>query len=141
MPNTSEASATKMSVTKRLPWAHSTIISEKALPMPVVVTTLMIMPTATSNRAVDTMVFTPPTTASKISVSLIGLVDNQEAAITLMMANAAEEVGVRPAIKNPTSTVRGIIKCQPSFKTSETFSAFSSTTGVIPKRFASMRTK
>ena len=45
------------------------------------------------------MLRTPSTTASKMSGSLIGLEDNREAAMTERMANAADEVGVLPAIR------------------------------------------
>jgi len=42
-------------------------------------------------------------------------VDSHEAAITLIIAKAAELVGVRPATRNPTSVASGMMKCQPSF--------------------------
>ena len=126
---------------KRLPCAHSTIISEKAFPTPVVVTTLMMIPTATNNRAVDTMVFTPSTTASNISGSRMGVEEIQDAPITLIMAKAADVVGVQPATRKLTKTIIGIIKCQPSFNTSETFSVSSFRVSVSPRRLASIRTK
>ena len=96
MPRTRDASATNISVTSKLPWAHSTIIRENALPTPVVVTTLIIMPTATRRRAVETIVLTPSTTASNMSSTLIGFGDIHEAAITLSIAKAADVVGVLP---------------------------------------------
>ena len=101
----------------------------------------MIMPTATSNNAVETIVLTPSTTASNTSHILIGLGDSHEAATTLIIANAAEVVGVLPETRKPTSTIIGIIKCQPSFKTSETLSESEVLVGVSFKRFASIRTK
>ncbi len=141
MPSTKEARATRSSVINSEPCAHSTIIRENALPTPVVVTTLITIPTATSSRAVDTMLRTPSTTASKMSCSFIGVVESQDAAITDRIAKAAEEVGVRPEMRSPIKTLSGMIKCQPSFNTVRTDSPSPSCTGVIPSRFASIRTK
>ena len=99
------------------------------------------MPTATRSKAVDTMVLTPSTTASNTSHNFIGFGDIQEAPITLSIAKAAEVVGVLPETRKPTSTIIGIIKCQPSFNTSEIFSDSSFPVGVSLSRFASIRTK
>ena len=141
MPRTSEARATNTRVINKLPCAHSTIISENALPMPVVVTTLIIIPTATSKRAVETIVRTPSTTASNTSAGRIGVAESHDAPITLRIANAAALVGVRPATRKATSTTMGIIKCQPPFITSRRRSVSAAATVVRPRRFASMRTK
>ena len=94
MPSIKDASATSTRVMNRLPCAHSTIISEKALPTPVVITTLMTRPMATSNKAVMIVPFTPSTQASKHSCHFIGVGDNHEATMQAKMAKTADRIAV-----------------------------------------------
>src|SRR5690606_31892528 len=117
IPSISDATPINTSVISRLPSAHSTIISENALPRPVVVTTFITSPTATSKTAVAAIVLMASTTASKHRLAVIGVLDSQESAITASMANETERTGVKPATSKATSTARGPIKCQPSRRT------------------------
>ena len=81
------------SVSSKLPPAQSTIISENALPTPVVVTTLTTKPTATSRMAVGTMMRTASRIASTQRSSVIAVCVNHDTAMVAAMANVAERTG------------------------------------------------
>ena len=121
--------------------AQSTIITENALPRPVVVTTLITSPTATSRIAVGIMMRNASRIASTHRSRFIGVFVAQETPITAKMANVAERTGVYPMINEAINTASGTIKCQPLFSASSAEGSFSSTPTGICRRLASMRTK
>ncbi len=94
MPRISDASATSASVSRRLPPAQSTIITEKALPNPVVVTTLTTSPTATSRMAVGTMMRSASSIASRQRSRFMGVFVSHDNAIVAKIANVADRTGV-----------------------------------------------
>ncbi len=113
MPRIKEASATSTRVTSRLPLAQSTTINEKALPRPVVETTMTTSPTATSRIAVGTMMRSASSVASMQRERFMRRGVNHDTTITARIASVAARTGDMPLRSVAIRTSKGMLKCQP----------------------------